>query len=74
VYIENDLEVDGTIYGNLSGTITPTGLTQGSITFIDGSGNLNEDNANIYWDDSNNRLAVGTSSATALMHCCLIFM
>ena len=43
LYIEGNLEVDGTIYGNVSGTISP-GFTQGSVVFINGSGNLDQDN------------------------------
>ncbi|MCH7951924.1 MerR family transcriptional regulator, partial [Patescibacteria group bacterium] len=64
VYIQNDLEVDGTIYGNVSGTITPN-FTQGSVVFADSSGNLAEDNANFFWDDTNNRLGIGTASPSS---------
>ena len=37
------------------------GLTQGSVLF-QGASNILEDNANFFWDDSNNRLGVGTNS------------
>jgi hypothetical protein len=40
-----------------------TSLTAGSIAFSDGS-TLTEDNANLFWDDSNNRLGIGTASPT----------
>ena len=36
-----------------------TGFTEGSIVFIDGSGLIAQDNANFFWDDSNNRLGIG---------------
>ncbi len=48
VYISQDLEVDGTIYGNVSGIITP-GFTEGSVVFADSSGNLAQDNPNFFW-------------------------
>ena len=36
--------------------------TAGSALFLDGSGNLAQDNANFFWDDSNNRLGIGTNN------------
>jgi len=36
--------------------------TTGSVLFVDSSGNLNQDNANLFWDDTNNRLGIGTTS------------
>ncbi len=39
-----------------------TGLfTQGSVIFAGTSGELVEDNANLFWDDTNNRLGIGTT-------------
>jgi len=38
-----------------------TSLTAGSVVFSDGS-NLAEDNSNLFWDDTNNRLGIGTST------------
>jgi hypothetical protein len=35
--------------------------TAGSVIFADGSG-FAEDNANLFWDDANNRLGIGTNS------------
>lgn len=41
--------------------------TSGSILFINSSNQLAQDNTNIFWDDTNNRLGIGTSSpATTL--------
>jgi len=42
--------------------------TVGSVLFIDNSGDLGEDNPNFFWDDTNNRLGVGTSSPNVLLH------
>lgn len=38
------------------------GGTAGSVLFVDASGNLGQDNSNLFWDDSNNRLGIGTTS------------
>lgn len=40
---------------------TITDGTAGSVLFIDASGNLGEDNSNLYWDDSNNVLKHATT-------------
>ncbi len=61
LYVTGDFEVGGTIYGGLSGTVT-TSFSQGSIVFINGGGNLAEDNTNFFWDDTNNRLSLGTNT------------
>jgi hypothetical protein len=39
-----------------------TSATAGSILFADGSGQLAQDNANFFWDDSVDRLGLGTAS------------
>jgi hypothetical protein len=42
-------------------------MTTGSVLFIGADGVLTEDNNNFFWDDTNNRLGIGTSTpATAL--------
>jgi hypothetical protein len=38
-------------------------LTTGSVPFADSSGHLAQDNANLFWDDTNNRLGLGTNSS-----------
>lgn len=50
--------------GNIStpGTITPSGFTQGSVIFAGTGGILAQDNANLFWDDTNNRLGIVTAS------------
>lgn len=46
----------------VGGTITPTGMTLGSVYFAGVGGILAQDNANFFWDDTNNRLGIGTAS------------
>ena len=50
------------------GTGTATAFTAGSVLFAGASGVYSQDNANLFWDDTNNRLGIGTSSpATKLV-------
>jgi cytoskeletal protein CcmA (bactofilin family) len=53
---------------NIQGAITPTGFTQGSVTFAGTGGTLNQDNGNFFWDDTNNRLGIGTNAPTQIFH------
>ena len=39
-----------------------TALTTGSVVFASSSGRLAQDNANLFWDDTNNRLGIGTAA------------
>lgn len=48
--------------GGMSIGGTVTGGTVGSILFVDASNNLAQDNANLFWDDTNNRLGLGTTA------------
>ena len=60
-----DLRIDGTCTG--CGNIGS--FTEGSILFADSSGNITEDNANLFWNDANKNLGLGTAaphSATEL--------
>ena len=41
------------------------GATAGSVVFLDANGSPIEDNANLFWDDTNNRLGIGTASPGA---------
>ena len=53
------LDVNGTarIQGNLT-----TNLTAGSVPFIGTSGVLAQDNSNLFWDNTNKRLGIGTTT------------
>ncbi len=42
--------------------LTLSGLTQGSVVFAGASGAIAQDNSNLFWDDTNNRLGVGVNS------------
>ncbi len=39
-----------------------TGLTAGSVIFASSSGALTQDNSNLFWDDVDNRLGIGTTT------------
>jgi len=54
--------------GGVSIGDTITGATQGSVLFAGASGVLAQDNANLFFDDSNNRLGVGTNSPSVALH------
>ncbi|MBU0572402.1 MerR family transcriptional regulator [Patescibacteria group bacterium] len=66
VSIAGNTTVDGTIYGSFSGTIN-LGFTQGSVIF-QGSSGFAEDNAQFFWDETNNKLGLGTTSPLSLLH------
>ena len=42
--------------------LTLSGLTKGSVLFAGTGGLISQDNSNLFWDDTNNRLGIGTSS------------
>ena len=42
-------------------------LTSGSVLFSNGT-TIAQDNANLFWDDTNNRLGIGTTAPTARLH------
>ncbi len=59
--------------GWFSGTVTSqnatvTSLTPGSVVFAGTGGALSQNNANLFWDNTNNRLGIGTSSPSTALH------
>lgn len=54
----------GTIGVGYGGTGTSTAFTAGSIVFAGSSGVYSQDNSNLFWDDTNNFLGLGTASPT----------
>ena len=44
------------------GTGSNTAFTIGSVVFAGTSGTYTQDNANLFWDDTNNRLGIGTAT------------
>jgi len=45
-----------------SGSLTLSSLTQGSVPFIGSGGLITQDNSNLFWDNINKSLGIGTSS------------
>jgi Chaperone of endosialidase len=60
---------DGTIslVGSVATLTITTALTTGSVPFIGASGALSQDNDNLFWDDTNNRLGIGTKLPTTAL-------
>jgi hypothetical protein len=52
----------GTLGVANGGTGTTTAFTAGSVVFAGASGVYSQDNANFFWDDTNNRLGIGTAT------------
>lgn len=55
-------EVSGTLPVGNGGTGTSTTFTTGSVVFAGASGVFSQNNANFFWDNTNNRLGLGTTS------------
>jgi hypothetical protein len=58
-------QVTGTLPAANGGTGTATAFTAGSVVFAGASGVYTQDNANLFWDDTNNRLGIGTATPTS---------
>lgn len=54
------------IYTAIAGKFTLPSLTSGSVLFSNGT-TIAQKNANLYWDNTNNRLGIGTNSPTTLV-------
>ncbi|MEI6345703.1 MAG: immunoglobulin-like domain-containing protein [bacterium] len=55
--------------GGISAIGDPVGSgTAGSALFVDGSGNLGQDNDNFYWDATNHRLGIAMGPSPSLTH------
>ncbi|MBU4346415.1 MAG: hypothetical protein KKH29_03695 [Candidatus Omnitrophica bacterium] len=50
---------------NISGNVTPTGFDSGGMVFGSTGGLLIQDTSNLYWNNSNNRVGIGTSDPVA---------
>ena len=51
--------------GLQTNSLNITSLTTGSVLFTNGSGLIQQDNTNFFWDDSNNRLGINTNTPGA---------
>ena len=60
--------VTGTVAVTNGGTGTTTSFTTGSVVFAGASGVYSQDNANFFWDDTNNRLGIGTTGPSYKLH------
>jgi hypothetical protein len=54
--------VSGTLPVANGGTGTTTAFTSGSVVFAGASGVYSQDNANLFWDNTNDRLGIGTTA------------
>jgi hypothetical protein len=62
-----NITLGGTLNVASGGTGTSTAFTTGSVVFAGTSGVYSQDNANLFWDNANDRLGIGTTSpATTL--------
>jgi hypothetical protein len=55
-------QITGTMGVAQGGTGTSTAFTLGSVVFAGASGTYTQDNANLFWDDTNNRLGIGITT------------
>jgi hypothetical protein len=67
-YYEPDTTPTSPLPVTEGGTGTATQFTQGSVVFAGPSGVYAQDNTGLFYDDTNNRLGVGTASPSALIH------
>jgi hypothetical protein len=56
------ISIDGVIGPANGGTGTSTAFTAGSVVFAGTSGVYAQDNANLFWDNTNDRLGIGTAT------------
>jgi hypothetical protein len=60
--------ITGTLPVANGGTGTVTAFTAGSVVFAGASGVYAQDNTNFFWDDTNNRLGIGTATPSVQLH------
>jgi len=65
-----DLSADRTFTISTGITIGTTAITSGTVGRIlfEGTGNVVSESANLFWDNTNGRLGIGTSSPSAIIH------
>ena len=59
--------LSSTDWSTFNNKFTLPALTSGSVLFSNGT-TIAQDNANLFWDDTNNRLGIGTATPTAKLH------
>jgi hypothetical protein len=65
-----DLSADRTFTISTGITIGTTAITSGTVgrVLFEGTGNVVSESANLFWDNTNGRLGIGTSSPSASIH------
>ena len=65
-----DLSADRTFTISTGITIGTTAITSGTVgrVLFEGTGNVVQESANLFWDNTNGRLGIGTSSPSAIVH------
>ncbi len=58
--------MNGGAYKNLA--VEATTFTTGSVPFANSSGDLSQNNSKLFWDNSTQRLGLGTASPASLLH------
>lgn len=56
------------VIGTATGTsLSLSGLTQGSVVYVGAAGALSQNNANLFWDNTNARLGIGTTTPSGVL-------
>ena len=58
----SNVGISVTAGGVSTNTLNVTSLTTGSVPFVGSAGLITQDNPNLFWDDTNNRFGIGTTS------------
>lgn len=64
-YFGDSINVLGTVQGD---EIQWDNGTSGSVLFLNGSKQIDEDNSNFFWDNTNKRLGIGEGTPTGFLH------
>jgi hypothetical protein len=60
----SNVGISVTAGGVSTNALTVTSLTPGSVPFVGTAGLVTQDNPNLFWDDTNNRLGINTNTPT----------
>ncbi len=63
----NTGKLSSTDWSTFNNKFTLPALTAGSVLFSNGT-TISQDNSNFFWDDTNNRLGIGTSTPSTSLH------